>query len=313
MSTQANRLVMSGAVASDAALTSGLAGGGKTFNVTGWKSISDSANDYNVSSDNPASSATANNVQTSQQIAARLDRNAVFGSADLAAHLAGADPMASAASELGNYQSTQRTKTLINILTGTFAAASMSAARNDIAIADGAAATTANLISNDSIIDTLAPFDDMQGLGNILFVHGDVYRALQKNNLITFEASSAQNIGFGTYLGLTLVVDSACPKVAGGTSGFKYTSYIMKPGAVGFGAGMPRIPVEVERRSREGNGGGVEYLTVRDAYAYHPYGMKWVGTPSGSTPSNSELAVGTNWLRVYAQKNVGLSALITNG
>lgn len=312
-STKKNALVNSGIVPVDPMIVSGLSGGGKTFNVPGFQHIADTSNDYNVSSDDPTSTASANKIQTTQQIAARLDRNAVWGGADLAAQLAGTDPMSAAANMVSAYQTTQRQKTLVNMLTGVFASADMSDAVNDVSIADGNNAASANKISNEAIIDTLAPFDDMQGMNNVLVVHGDIYRNLQKNNLITFEPSSTQNIGFGTYLGLTLLVDSSVPKVAGGVSGSVYTSYVMKPSAVGFGAVAPRVPVEVEREALQGDGGGVEYLIVRDAFSYHPYGMKWTGSPAGVTPANSELAVGTNWTRVFNQKNVGLAALQTNG
>lgn len=312
-STKKNALVNSGIVPTDPMIVSGLSGGGKTFNVPGFQHIADTSNDYNVSSDDPQSAATANKIQTTQQIASRLERNAVWGGADLAAQLAGADPMAAAANMVGGYQAHQRQKTLVNMMTGVFDSADMSNAVNDIAVEDGDNATAGNLISNDAIIETLTPFDDMQGTSNVLAVHGDIYRALQKNNLITFEPSSAQNIGFGTYLGFTLLVDSSVPKVAGGVTGYKYTSYVIKPGAVGFGNAAPRVPVEVDREPLEGDGGGVEYLIVRDTYTFHPYGMKWTGSPAGVTPNNSELAAGSNWTRVYNQKNVGLAALVTNG
>jgi len=46
----------------------------------------------------------------------------------------------------------------------------------------------------------------------------------------------------------------------------------------------------------------------RRRFVLHPRGVKWVGSPAGSSATNAELATGTNWVRVYEPKNVRIVA-----
>ena len=39
-------------------------------------------------------------------------------------------------------------------------------------------------------------------------------------------------------------------------------------------------------------------------------GIKWIGTPAGVTPTNAELADGSNWQLAEDRKNVAITKLI---
>ena len=41
----------------------------------------------------------------------------------------------------------------------------------------------------------------------------------------------------------------------------------------------------------------------------HPRGVRWIGTPAGQTPSNTELATSTNWALADDRKNVAIALL----
>jgi len=86
-----------------------------------------------------------------------------------------------------------------------------------------------------------------------------------------------------------------------------YTTYLFAKGSIGRGEGTPvsLTPTETDRDSLAGE----DILVNRRAFVLHPMGVKWVGNPAGVTPSNSELANGSNWERVYESKNIGLVAL----
>ena len=86
-----------------------------------------------------------------------------------------------------------------------------------------------------------------------------------------------------------------------------YTTYLFAKGSIGRGEGTPvsLTPTETDRDSLAGE----DILVNRRAFVIHPMGIKWIGTPAGVTPSNSELANGANWSRVYESKNIGLVAL----
>lgn len=297
-----NRLVQSGAVVMDAFLGNAIQGGGLTFQIPSFKAV-DTATE-NVSSDDETSLATVNKITTTKQIATRLARNGAWGSADLTSSLAGEDPVSAIVSQVANFQMQKRQQSLINILNGLF---STSGVLNSTHLSDVSGGSD---ITSSAVIDALAPHGDQQMIGGtVLVVHSTKYRVLQKANLITFQPTNAQDIGFGTYLGLTLLVDDDVPVAAGPV----YTSYILKAGSIAMANGADKVPVELNREPLEGDGGGVEYLITRDQYTFHVYGTAWTGTPVGATPTNAELATVGNWSKVYTNnKEIGVIALLTD-
>lgn len=309
-SVKVSGMISSGAVVSDARMIAGLNSGGDLWNIRSWENTANlSGATYNVSTDNTGSSATPNKISGKKQQVARLDRNVAWSAADISGMMAGSDPLASMILTAGEHRAKHRQLTMLSQLLGVMLELNDGV---DVSTEDTATYTDATKIGPDSVIDAMAPWDDMQPTNPILYIHGDVHRKLQKDNLIDFQPTSAQNIGFGTYLGMTLVVDSSLPKVAGSTSGFKYTSYILKPGAFLFGTVAPRVPVGFEREELQGDGGGVETMVVRDTYSLHPFGLTFVGAASADTPSNAEFEDAADWTAVYERKNIGITELITN-
>jgi hypothetical protein len=303
-------LISSAAVLrSDGSLQTGLSAGGSTFNYRSFTSIANDANDYNISSDDPTSDGTANKVSSEKQIVHRLDRNAIFSVTDMAAHLAGVDPMSAIVGEIGAYRAKQRQKIALGYLLGVTLKLNDGV---DVAAEAIGSYTSATRIGPDSIIDAQAPWDDEVPEGLILVVHGDVYRRLQKDNLIDFTPTNVQDVGFGTYLSMTLVVDSTVPKTAGSTDGFKYTSYLLRPSALAMGVGTPKNPAEFERKALSSDGGGTEYLVIRDTLAFHVRGMSFAGAVVGLTPTIAEVSAAADWDKVWERKNIGVSYLITN-
>ena len=86
-----------------------------------------------------------------------------------------------------------------------------------------------------------------------------------------------------------------------------YTTYLFARGVIARGEGTPVsfVNTETDRDSL----GGEDYLINRRAFVLHMFGVKWVGQAAGDSPTNAELAVGTNWVRVYEDKNIGVVAL----
>lgn len=310
-----NRLIQaSPAVVSDPNLVGALQSGGLTFNVPGWVSTENDADTPTNDQAGDVLAATA--VTARRQTAVRLERANAWSAADLASQLAGSDAMAHAASKVGQNRNSRRQVATIAALNGLFAAtgALNGSHLNDIAEKTTGAGTVAESISAGAIIDTAAPMGDMWNPSVMtMVVHGDTYRLLQKQNLITFQPTAAQDIGFGTYLGMTLVVDDGLPKTLYDTSFFWYRSYLLGPESISLSVGTPRVPVEVEREALQGDGGGIETLVVRDTYCVHPYGTRFTSdTITGETPSNADLAVADNWTQVFADKAVKIMALDHN-
>lgn len=282
--------------------------GGKLVNMPYWNDLSGADE---ILSDSGA--LTPAKIDADQDIAVLLMRGKAWSANDLAKALSGDDPMGTVGDLVAEYWARREQDTLISILTGVFAdntANDASDLVNDVAIEDGDNAADANLIGADQVIDTATLLGDAAGRLTALAVHSAVYARMQKQNLIDFEPTNTQNIGWGTYLGKTVIVDDRCPREAGGTSGFKYTTYLFGVGAIGLGEGAAPVPTETDRDSLAGD----DILINRRHYLLHPRGIAFQSASvAGSSPTNTELEAAANWDRVYTQKNIRLAALITNG
>lgn len=316
MSNKATRIVTSGAVTADAANSARLGMGGDRFNIPSWRHIGDPSDNYGTPTDNAASKATPSAVVGRKQIAPRIERNKFWASPDLVAALAGDDPMAQVATTVAKYQSIQRQRTFLLIVKALVQSGGP---------LNGQTVTAAGAFDSDSFIDAkqVAWGDFSESYGTLLAVHSKIYARMQKDNIITFEPTNAQDIGFGTYLNSTILVDdyltahtvTGSPQTltedtgTGSPEGF--ISLILRYGATGFAYAMPKTPVEINREPLEADGGGVEYFGVRDCYNFHVYGTSYTGTIAGDVVSDVELANSANWGLVWDRKQVGVAAVIS--
>jgi hypothetical protein len=98
-------------------------------------------------------------------------------------------------------------------------------------------------------------------------------------------------------MGHYLLVDDSMPVNTG-----VYTSYIFGNASLGYAEASPKNAAEAGREPLQG--GGTDYVVNRKYFVMHPRGIKWTGTPTGATASNTELATGTNWAKVWENKNI---------
>lgn len=311
-SSKVNRIVTSGAVVADPVMQDKInMADGAAFHLPSLTSVSDSTASYAQSSDDPTVIATPDKITGRQQIVAVANRNFSWGGSDLSASFAGTDPMRSAANQAGLKQVIERQKLLVKVLAGVTGSASMSSNVNNISIITGAV-TSANQISYGAITDTaIGAWGDKMATGGYLVLHSVIYGRLIKQNVINFTPNSTQDMGFGSYAGWNVLVDDTVP-VSADTDPV-YTCFLLKPGAVGFAAGQPKVPVEAYRRPDLGNGGGFEFLFIRDKFTFHPYGISFTGSPAvASGVADSELALSTNWSLLFPHKQVGIAALKVN-
>lgn len=230
-------------------------------------------------------------ITASQDVAVLHARGKAWGVNDLAKALAGDDPMAAIGDQLAAYWAERWQVQLIATLAGVFAAASMSGNVSDISAGTGDAA----VISADTTVDAIYKLGDAAGSLAAFAMHSAVVAKLVKDDLIDFLPDSQGNINVPTYLGKRIIVDDGMPVASG-----VYTSYLFGPGAIGYGEGNAPVPTETDRDSLQGE----DILINRRHYVLHPRGVKWVGDAAGVSPTNVELAVGTNWERVYNNKNI---------
>lgn len=286
-----SRILQSGIAIANPKLNELVTAGGLTMNMPFWQDLQ---GDDEVLSDQKA--LTPGKIGADKDVACLLMRGKAWGANDLAGALAGDDPMDAIADRVSDYWARKEQKVLVSVLKGVFAADSMKdhVADKSTAVIDAAMVLDAKQLLGDSADNLTA-----------IMMHSATYTKLQKDNLIEYTSTtgpSGSPITIPTYLGYAVVVDDGMPK-----EGNVYTSYLFARGVIGRGEGTPvsMVSTETDRDSLAGE----DYLINRRAFVMHPMGVKWVGSPEGTTPTNEELATGTNWERVYESKNIGMVAI----
>lgn len=306
----------SGILRSDAQMSGFLSGGGQTVNVPFWNDLSDSST-ANISSDDPAALATPDKIVAAQDIAIRNNRNKAWSDADLVSELAGDDPMKRVSSRVSAWWAREFQRFLVSELRGVFAA-NAAANGGDMQVIIGTdavgAATAAEKISANAILDAAQTMGDASDVLNTIIMHSVVYTNLAKQNLIDFIPDSEGRVRFPSYLGYRVVKDDGVPAVAG-TNRIMYHTYLIGSNAIAWAEVPPDVPVETYRYPAQGNGGGVEELWTRRQFVMHPYGIKWTSSSmAGRSPTDVELRTAANWVRVYAErKQIALACLQSNG
>jgi hypothetical protein len=165
---------------------------------------------------------------------------------------------------------------------------------------------TNKAISSDAVIDTLTKMGDSIDNITAIAMHSVPYATLQKDNIITFEPTNVQDIGWGTYLGKTVIVDDSL-KVSS-----TYWNVLFKARAFmsGFSA-MGYVQAETDRSPEIS--GGATTLYTRRVLAMHPAGFAWIeGSLSKTFPSYTDLKAAAHWNRVASSvKNTGFLILKT--
>ena len=309
LSTELSLLVRSGVVATSPALDSFLSGGGTFIDMPFWNDLSDT--EANVSSSDETTSATPGKITAAKTIAIRNNRNQNWSSSDLAGALAGSDPMSAIASRVASYWVRQDQAQLNSVLKGLVAGTASLV--NDIAEGAQGTPADANLFSSNALLDTFQLMGDHKQNVRAIAVHSVIHTAMQKANLIDFVSDSEANVGFGTYMGKTLIVDDGIATTTDGTN-TEYFTVCYGAGAFQLGNGSPRVAAEVTREALAANGGGQEILSSRREYALHPAGFTVSSTVAASvSPTNTELEASTAYSLTVARKNVPMAILKSNG
>jgi len=307
-----SRLVRSGIVVPDPEMNVLASRGGKLINMPFFKDLTGDDEVLGTGTGATNSSLTPDNMTTGQDIAVLHMRGKAWGSEDIAAAVAGDDPMAALGNMVADFWNRKEQALLIATLTGAFsdnAANDSGDLVNDISVGGGSAAGTTNLIHGDAVIDSMQKLGDMSNQLTAMCMHSVPFSRLQKNNLIDYVEESDAKVKIPFYMGKEVIVDDTCPAVAGGTS-TKYTTYLFGMGAIARGDGSAPTPVETDRNSLA----GYDLLIHRRHFLLHPRGIKFTSSSvAGQAPTNAECKNAANWDRVYQKKNIRMVKLVTNG
>jgi hypothetical protein len=300
-------LWQSGIVDPNPEFTSLAQGGGNDVNLPFWKDLT---GDSESDDDDPSNPANPANIGSSSEVARKHFKRKAWGSADLAASLAGDDPMRAIADFVAEWWTRDMQRNaLLPALTGIFAGPLASTHVLTKATEDANTAPDSAFIGSDNVIDCANLLGDHWERVTTLVMHSKPFSRLQKLKLIEYVPLSEQNIQVPFFLGRRVIVDDGCPAVNGSASGKKYTTYLFGAGTIAYGEGTPKVPTETDRDSLA----GIDYLVTRRHFFLHPRGLKWVGAVAGKTPTNAELESGSSWSLVYEAKNVPILKLVTNG
>lgn len=305
----------SGIVVRNALLDAAAGNGGETINLPFWKDL-DSSVEENLSSSDPAVVAEAEKILTGKQIARKANVNKWYSNADLASQLAGADANQQVRNRFGTYWMRRFQKRVIAITNGILAdnvAHDSSDMVHDVAVESIAAQTTATKWSRSNFTSAIFTMGDAADMLSAMVVHSSIYKQMVDADDIDFIPDSQGSLTIPTFMGIRVIKDDGMTVVAGTTDGFKYVTVIFGAGAIGYGEATPDAPFEIDRESRQGNGGGVDYLGERKLYMVHAFGFQTVGTPAAEGGfSHAELALATTHDRVIDRKSIPIAYLISN-
>lgn len=278
--------------------------GGDTVNMPFWNDLD--GDPEAIQSDYAL---TPEKINAGKDVARVFTFGKAWSSEDLAAELAGSDPMQAIATRVAEYWTRSQQKMLLNMLDGVFADnVANDAADLVLDVADESG--TGEQAGADIFLDASQLLGDSKDKFTAVAMHSQVHTNLQKKQLVEYLPETQIDIGFGTYNGKTIIVDDRLPVVDGATSGKKYTTYLFAGGAVGYEAGAAKTPTETDRNSLKGE----DILINRQRFIMHPRGFKWTeGSVAGQMPTLAEMQAAANYDRVYEKKKTRIVKVVTNG
>jgi hypothetical protein len=307
-------LYKSGIIVRDPQIDAALDGGAKQFVTPFWKDLINAEKMDEVPDEDI--DVETDNIEASEFTVRRLMRVKKWGANDLSAVLAGEDPINAIQNMTENFWYKAMQNVLFASVRGVIAD---NANDSDDMVKDLTGQTGDDAkISSNSIIGAIFLMGDRFQEITALSMHSVPYARLVQANLIDFEPDSEQNVGFGTYLGKTVILDDdqtyTLETIGGVENTPVYWTTLYKRGAFGYGESAARyVMTEIDRNADKG--GGIDYLHSRRVFAMHPAGFDWQeASVAKQFPTNAELATSANWDRAYSSvKNVGFVVLKTLG
>lgn len=291
---QLSALWESGIIADVPQLAGFVADGGNGLTMPFYKDLSGESQILSAS----GGELTVSKITTATDQSTVLARANAWGTNELAGALAGTDPMNAIVDLLAGWWARDMQRILLAVLKGVFAAASMS---NHVL---NVSATLNNqMIDGENFLDALQLLGDAKDKLTAVAMHSATETCLAKQNLIDYVRVSDAQPRVPFFMGKRVIVDDSMPNTAG-----VFDTYLFGQGAIGFADGTGRTMVtgtEVDRNSLAGE----DIIIQRRHFCLHPRGVKFTGTSVEGGPTNTELGTGTNWNRVYEDKNIRMAVL----
>jgi hypothetical protein len=274
--------------------------GGKTINLPYWNAISGVEE---VLSD--ATPLTAGAITAGQDVAVILRRGKAWGVNDLAAEIAGDDPIRMVADRLADYWAARQQVTLFSVLAGVFAD-NVAANASDLVLDISQETGDDNLLSANTLLFAAQLLGDAKENLAAIAMHSQAETVLNIAGAGGLFKPADTPASLPTYNGRQVVMDDNCSydPVTG-----KAEIFLFGRGAVAMNEVPAQMPLETTREALAGN----DIVITRRAWITHVRGVKWdpaAQVPAGATPTNAELAGAGNWTRVWDRKDVRVVKLI---
>lgn len=308
-SSLATELAVSGAVVRSAKLEEMLANGGNTFTIPFYAGI-DPATLAPKMRDGSANN-TPMGLEGGYQTGAVINVMAAFDTDNLSQEVSGAEALAEAAREVGDYWRAYKSTEVIKIANAVLGVSALASHVNTITSLDAGV-----------IIDTA-----QKALGNkmnkfgFIVMHSRLKAEFIKLGLIEFKKYTVQNALETTVIELPtlngfIVVDGNDADLTGGTSAAPTVeAYLFGEGAFLYAD----APVKREDHFDYDpvTAGGTEALYTTRRYALHPNGMSFnIGNIAGTLPTPAEFETAANWSLAFnnaANVRIGkLSIAVSN-
>ncbi|GGJ86002.1 coat protein [Lentibacillus kapialis] len=292
-STQKSALIQSGIIENNSEFDQLASGPNTLVNMPFWNDLSGDAETIKDQGD-----LTAGKITSSSDVARKQGRARMWGANGLSALLSGDDPAGAIADLVASYWNRQDQAMLLATLDGIFKASNMSGKVLDITGETGKDA----LLDGDSFIDAGQKMGDAKDLLTGVMMHSAAEAYLAKLDLIEYVQVSDQSDRIPVFMNKRVIVDDGMPYDTSDKTG---SMYLFGSGAVAKGNGShPDImPTETFRNSKSSS--GEDFLVNRNIGILHPRGVKWTeSSVTNEFPTNTELANGSNWKRVYDPKAI---------
>ena len=311
-----NRFIQAGAVQDSPLLAEKLGENGRAGELTNFNPLGTEEPDY--TKDDPADKSTPAKVDSNLQRFRACMTAKSWSVMDLSRELSLGDPVAAITNSIGYYWARNNEKRVINTCLGLLA----DNVANDsgdmvysVATDAAGAVTDAERISADVILTAKQTMGDRAtGLTSIA-MHSAIYTRLQKQNLIDYIPNARGEVTIPTYLGYIVVPYDGMPAVAGSTR-ITYTCILFGQGVIGSVYRAPTVPFEIIRDPAAGNGGGQETMFSRRTDLFHPYGFDFLSAAlngdGGLSATQADLALATNWNRIWQRKNLDVCFVQVN-
>jgi hypothetical protein len=256
---------------------------------------------------------TPDSIGTASDKAALLNRTKAWGQSVLAKWASGTDPLAVIGNMVAGFWARDLKRVILKILDGLFDGVNgvLRTTHRVNIYSDVVSPAISTQLTGSTFVDGTLRLGDHSPEIVAVLMHGDVEGALRKQELIQY-VQPADAIGkrIPMFQDRAVIVSDDCPKVAG-TNTASYTTYLFGRGAFAHGIKTddPEDASEVDRVGLAHE----THLITRRRFVIHPRGVKWTGNAAAAAgPTNAELSTGTNWTKVYTDKNVRIVAIRHN-